>query len=81
MHPGTLVSISSLASLLQDQGELNQAELLFREALKASRDTLGGTHPRTLASANNLGAHVSEEVERGRATSQGGLGGSASHIG
>ena len=41
--------------LLHDKGDLAAAEPLYREALKALRETLGSRHPNTLASINNLG--------------------------
>ena len=44
-----------LATLLQAQGKLDEAGVLFRDALEASRATLGGRHPDTLISMNNLG--------------------------
>ncbi len=53
-HPETLISVSSLASLLQDQGKLDQAEPLLCRALDAREKTLGGEHPDTLQSVNNL---------------------------
>ena len=43
------------ARMLQDQGKYDEAEPLFREALKVRRETLGDRHPSTLASINNLG--------------------------
>ena len=36
-HPDTLVSIYNMASLLQDQGKLVEAEALFCEAREAKR--------------------------------------------
>ena len=51
---GTSPLINNLASLLQDTGDLAGAELLYREALEASRETLGDRHPNTLSSINNL---------------------------
>ena len=44
-----------LATLLQAQGKLDEAGVLFRGALEASRATLGDRHPDTLISMNNLG--------------------------
>ena len=35
-------------------GKLGEAEPLFREALAASRETLGDRHPDTLTSINNM---------------------------
>ena len=46
---------NNLALLLKDQGKLDEAEPLFREALEVCRRTLGDSHPSTLASINNLG--------------------------
>ena len=43
-----------LASLLQDQGQLEEAAPLFRRDLEASERTLGADHPDTLASVGNL---------------------------
>jgi tetratricopeptide (TPR) repeat protein len=53
-HPRTLGSINHLASLLQDQGKLDEAAPLFGEALQGFRATLGDRHPDTLSSINNL---------------------------
>jgi tetratricopeptide (TPR) repeat protein len=45
----------NLGRLLQDQGKLEEAQVLFHEALEAGRATLGNQHPNTLVSINNLG--------------------------
>jgi hypothetical protein len=37
------------------KGDLAAAELLLREALQGSRETLGDRHPHTLGCINNLG--------------------------
>ena len=50
-----------LGRLLQDQGKLDEAGGLLREALEASRATLGDRHPHTLASMNNLGALLQDQ--------------------
>jgi hypothetical protein len=47
--------------LLEDQGDLAGAALLYREALAARRATLGDTHPHTLASINNLGSLLKDQ--------------------
>merc|ERR1719424_1980044 len=47
--------INNLGLLLKDQGDLDGAEALLREALEARRETLGDRHPNTLISINNLG--------------------------
>ena len=45
-----------VARLLQAQGKLLEAEPLYREALEASRATLGDRHPSTLVSIGNMAA-------------------------
>ncbi len=59
--PETISRCNNLANLLKDLGDLNEAEGLLREALKACRENplLGDKHPQTLASINNL-AHMLE---------------------
>lgn len=54
-HPSTLTAMNNLASLLQDNGMLEDAEALFRECLQARRQTLGDRDPSTVTSINNLG--------------------------
>ena len=54
-HPSTLITISNLGFLLQEQGRLSEAEPHYREALEASRRVLGDEHPETLISISNLG--------------------------
>ena len=46
--------MDKLGGLMGAKGEPAAAELLAREALEAKRETLGGRHPGTLASINNL---------------------------
>ena len=41
--------------LLKEQGKYDEAEPLYREALKVRRETLGDRHPDTLISINNFG--------------------------
>ena len=50
----SLFLMNNLAMLLYDQGKLSEAEPLHLEALRGRRETLGETHPSTLASLNNL---------------------------
>ena len=45
---------NNLAMLEQGQGNMNEAELLFREGLEAHRRIMGDTHRDTLGSINNL---------------------------
>jgi len=60
---------NNLAKLLQDQGKLNEAEPLFREALEGRRRTLGDTHPSTLNSINNLGLLLEDQGKLNEAES------------
>ena len=53
-HPDTLTSINNLASLLQDQGKLSEAEPLHREAVSGAKKTLGVEHPTTVLFQENL---------------------------
>ena len=52
----TILTLSTLATELKGQGKYDEAEPLYREALGATRATLGNRHPDTLSSVNNLGA-------------------------
>ena len=58
---GTSALINNLATLLQDQGQLDEARPLYEEALQACRETLGDRHPSTLTSIYNLGALLEEQ--------------------
>ena len=53
-HPETLASIHNMSGLLKDMGQLEEARLLYEEALQASRETLGDRHPDTLGWVYNL---------------------------
>jgi tetratricopeptide (TPR) repeat protein len=46
---------NQLGRLLHYQGKLDEAGVLLRDALEASRATLGDRHPKTLTSINHLG--------------------------
>ena len=52
---GTSVLINQLGVLLQKMGKLEEARLLFEEAVQARKETLGHRHPSTLISISNLG--------------------------
>jgi len=54
-------SIHSLALLLRDQGKLDEAEPLMREALGGMRRQLGNSHPDTLISINNLAVLIRDQ--------------------
>ena len=57
----TSVLQNQLGLLLNDQGKLDEAGGLFREALEARRATLGDRHPDTLDSINNLGMLLQDQ--------------------
>jgi tetratricopeptide (TPR) repeat protein len=40
-HPTALAAVNNLASVLQDQGEYEEAEMMYRRALKRREDILG----------------------------------------
>ncbi|KAF1968774.1 kinesin light chain [Bimuria novae-zelandiae CBS 107.79] len=59
-HPGTLTSMSNLASTYRNQGRWNEAEELNVQTRKR---VLGDEHPHTLSSMNNL---ASTYMDQGR---------------
>ena len=60
-HPYTLTVINDLAILLNDQGNVNEAEILYRRALETREQTLGLEHPDTLTSVNDLGTFLMKQ--------------------
>ena len=48
-HPDTLAAMGNLASMLSQQGKLEDAEAMERETLEARRDVLGPCHMRKFA--------------------------------
>ena len=54
-RPDTLSAIDSMATLLEDMGQLEEARPLYEEALRARRETLGNRHQETLLSISNMG--------------------------
>ena len=53
-HPDTLASVNNLAGLLRKQGRYEEAEPLYRRALKGCEEVFGEEHPHTLATRDNL---------------------------
>src|SRR5271170_4373899 len=53
-HPSTLTSMNNLAMVLRDQGKYEQAEEMFRQALRLRETVLGKKHPDILTSMYNL---------------------------
>jgi eukaryotic-like serine/threonine-protein kinase len=55
-HADTLQSIINMGYLLESLGRVDEAEVLYREALDGTRRVLGEDHRETLRALNNLGA-------------------------
>ena len=55
-HPNTLTLVNNLGDLLQKQGKLEEAEVLYRRDLEGRERVLGLDHPSTLTSVINLGS-------------------------
>lgn len=53
-HPDTLTSMNDLGLVLRMQGQLFEAEQLYRQALSIQLPTLGKEHPDTLITLNNI---------------------------
>ena len=51
----TICTLTTLGLELEAQGRYDEAEPLYREALKVAREALGYRHQNTLTSSNNLG--------------------------
>jgi hypothetical protein len=67
-HQATLASLSSLAGLLKDQGNLSEAELLMREDQAASWETLGPGPRHTLQHEQpGAAAEAAGQAGQGRA--------------
>jgi hypothetical protein len=70
-HPETLPSISKLATVLRGQGKYNnvlsdqgkneEAEEMYRQALRLSETVLGKEHPPTVMSIYNLAYMLSTQ--------------------
>ena len=53
-HPYTLMSMSNLARVLDNQGRYEEADAMHRETLAQRKKVLGPEHPSTLTSMGNL---------------------------
>ena len=60
-RPDTLTCINIMASYLQAQGKLEEAEPLYRAALHNRRRILGDEHPSTLTSIHNMASNLYEQ--------------------
>ena len=59
--PDTLASVTSLANLLEDLGEMDESEKLFRQALHGT-EKANGRYQAVLCAACNFGSDVSHVV-------------------
>ena len=53
-HPDTAGSLNNLALLYYSQGKYEEAETLFKRAIKVSEEVLGANHPYTAQSLSSL---------------------------
>ena len=53
-HPSVARSLNNLATMLNGQRKLKEAETIHREALAMQRKLLGNEHPDVATSLNNL---------------------------
>jgi non-specific serine/threonine protein kinase/serine/threonine-protein kinase len=60
---GTLSSLNDVGFILQERGELDEAESYYREALDGCRRVLGDDHELTLTLINNMGFVLQERGE------------------
>ena len=66
-HPDTLTSMCDFAGLLQNTGDLDQAEPLFRAALEGRRTKLGDAHPDTQKSKAGVRAFLEAQGKHAEA--------------
>jgi hypothetical protein len=60
-HPNTLISISNLGSVLDNQGKYEEAEAMHRRDLLGLEKVLGPEHPDTLTSVSQLGSVLDDQ--------------------
>jgi hypothetical protein len=60
-HPDTLLTLSNLAGVLDDQGEYEHAEEMHRQVLGLRETVLGKEHPGTSGSINNSAKVLSRQ--------------------
>ena len=65
-HPMTAQGLNNLASVLMDQQRYDEAEPLFRRALKIQQNTLGANHPITKETQTNLAQLISAKQEQSK---------------
>ena len=59
-HPLTLVNMSNLAMILQENGKYEEADSIHRQTLRLMKKVLGENHVDTLISMHNLASLLSE---------------------
>jgi len=57
-HPATAESLSNLADVLADQGDLDRAHGLYERALKILESRRGAAHPDTVRSRHQLASVI-----------------------
>ena len=57
---GLLRLMNQVGVMLQDQGRLEEAEVMYRRALEGRERLLGSDHPDTLSSVDNLGSLLAD---------------------
>jgi len=55
------VNLNNLAAVVQDQGQLKEAERLYRQALRVKERTLGPAHPETALTFSNLAVNYERQ--------------------
>ncbi len=56
--------MQTLADLLKMKGCMDEAEGLYRDAVKAQREELGDAHPATVTSQENLNSFLKEKEQK-----------------
>ena len=67
-HPHVAAGLNNLAGLLRDQGKLDEAEPLFKEAVAVNKKVHGDEHPNVAAGIWNFAALVVQQGDRTEAT-------------
>src|SRR5262249_52401987 len=60
-HPQTAAALNDLARILQDQGNVAEARLLYERALVIFEKALGSAHPETASVGRNLALLLASE--------------------
>ncbi|KAF2030383.1 TPR-like protein [Setomelanomma holmii] len=63
-HPDALTTVNNLATVLQLQGTFEEAEKLYRQALKGREEEIGIHHPDTLLSMGLLASALQDQGKR-----------------